>query len=243
MSMFSRSINLNKINNIPIIPDPFSFANYNGLILGTSGGGKSVTAKLFILRNILRGVKTIMIDPQGEYVDLTKTYNGQLVEIHRESNSIIKVYLVVWANKQKTSTLRYGWAGATIFEETTGKEIKLPMIIGPKEALKIKVKFILSPKGTTDERLLSEMEPLFPGSNMHLPKHNYVLCFEDVEENMFDQAGNMINIEEINLNWTLPNTMTELQKGNILPFIKHFLLILKSRIIFFFRKILFALVL
>ena len=83
---------LNKLNNIPIILDPFSFANYNGLILGTSGGGKSVTAKLFILRNILRGVKTIMIDPQGEYVDLTKTYNGQLVEIHRESNSIINPF-------------------------------------------------------------------------------------------------------------------------------------------------------
>jgi len=83
---------LNKINNIPIILDPFSFANYNGLILGTSGGGKSVTAKLFILRNILRGVKTIMIDPQGEYVDLTKTYNGQLVEIHRDSESIINPF-------------------------------------------------------------------------------------------------------------------------------------------------------
>ena len=83
---------LNKLNNIPIILDPFSFANYNGLILGTSGGGKSVTAKLFILRNILRGVKTIMIDPQGEYVDLTKAYNGQLVEIHRESNSIINPF-------------------------------------------------------------------------------------------------------------------------------------------------------
>jgi hypothetical protein len=83
---------LNKINNIPIILDPFSFANYNGLILGTSGGGKSVTAKLFILRNVLRGVKTIMIDPQGEYVDLTKAYNGQLVEIHRDSDSIINPF-------------------------------------------------------------------------------------------------------------------------------------------------------
>jgi hypothetical protein len=83
---------LNKLNNIPIILDPFSFANYNGLILGTSGGGKSVTAKLFIIRNILRGVKTIMIDPQGEYVDLTKAYNGQLIEIQRDSESIINPF-------------------------------------------------------------------------------------------------------------------------------------------------------
>jgi len=83
---------LNKINNIPIILDPFAFANYNGLILGTSGGGKSVTAKLFILRNILRGVKTIIIDPQGEYIDLTKAYNGQLIEIKRDSESIINPF-------------------------------------------------------------------------------------------------------------------------------------------------------
>jgi hypothetical protein len=83
---------LNKNNNIPIILDPYSFANYNGLILGTSGGGKSVTAKLFILRNQLRGVKTMIIDPQGEYEELTKQYQGQLVEISRESSTIINPF-------------------------------------------------------------------------------------------------------------------------------------------------------
>jgi hypothetical protein len=83
---------LNQINNIPIILDPYKFANYNGLILGTSGGGKSVTAKLFILRNILHGVKTIIIDPQGEYVELTKNNGGQLIEIHRQSDTIINPF-------------------------------------------------------------------------------------------------------------------------------------------------------
>lgn len=83
---------LNKSNNIPIILDPYRFANYNGLILGTSGGGKSVTAKLFILRNQLRGVKTMIIDPQGEYVELTKNYSGQIVEISRDSKTIINPF-------------------------------------------------------------------------------------------------------------------------------------------------------
>ncbi len=83
---------LNKANNIPIILDPYHFANYNGLILGTSGSGKSVTAKLFILRNLLRGVKTMIIDPQGEYVELTQKYNGQVVEISRESETIINPF-------------------------------------------------------------------------------------------------------------------------------------------------------
>ncbi len=83
---------LNKTNNIPIILDPYRFANYNGLILGTSGGGKSVTAKLFILRNQLRGVKTMIIDPQGEYLELTTKYNGQVVEISRDSKTIINPF-------------------------------------------------------------------------------------------------------------------------------------------------------
>lgn len=83
---------LNKNNNIPIILDPYKFANYNGLILGTSGGGKSVTSKLFILRNILRGVKTIVVDPQGEYLEITKANNGQIVEIHRDSETIINPF-------------------------------------------------------------------------------------------------------------------------------------------------------
>lgn len=83
---------LNKNNNIPIILDPFTFANYNGLILGTSGGGKSVTAKLFILRNVLRGVKTIIIDPQGEYAELTKAHGGQLIDIQRNSETIINPF-------------------------------------------------------------------------------------------------------------------------------------------------------
>lgn len=98
---------LNKNNNIPIILDPFRFANYNGLILGTSGGGKSVTAKLFILRNLLRGVKTIIIDPQGEYAELTQGHGGQLIEIHRDSETIINPFDLMGADLgEKTISLQ-----------------------------------------------------------------------------------------------------------------------------------------
>ena len=97
---------LNKNNNIPIILDPYKFANYNGLILGTSGGGKSVTAKLFILRNLLRGVKTIIIDPQGEYAELTERHGGQLIEINRDSDTIINPFDLMGAELgEKTISL------------------------------------------------------------------------------------------------------------------------------------------
>lgn len=80
---------LNKDNNIPIILDVYRLQNYSGLILGTSGGGKSFFVKLYILRNLLRNVRTIIIDPQGEYAELCRTYGGQLVEISQESETII----------------------------------------------------------------------------------------------------------------------------------------------------------
>jgi len=80
---------LNKDNNIPIIIDTYKLQNYNGLILGTSGCGKSFFVKLYILRNLLKNVKTIIIDPQGEYTELCKTHGGQLIEISQESETII----------------------------------------------------------------------------------------------------------------------------------------------------------
>lgn len=83
---------LNNANDIPIILDPYLFTNYNGLVIGSSGSGKSFFVKLYILRNLLNSVKTLIIDPQGEYIELVKTYNGQLIEISRESNTIINPF-------------------------------------------------------------------------------------------------------------------------------------------------------
>ncbi len=83
---------LNQSNNIPIILDPYTFTNYNGLVIGSSGAGKSFFVKLYILRNLLNNIKTLIIDPQGEYIELCKTYNGQLIEISRNSKTIINPF-------------------------------------------------------------------------------------------------------------------------------------------------------
>lgn len=80
---------LNRENNVPIILDVYGLQNYNGLVLGTSGGGKSFFVKLYILRNLLKDIKTIIIDPQGEYTELCKAHNGQVIEISQESDTII----------------------------------------------------------------------------------------------------------------------------------------------------------
>jgi len=76
-------------NGIPIIKDIFKLSNPNGVILAQSGGGKSFFAKLLISRYLLNGTKVMTIDPQGEYRNLVKQFNGQRIDLSRNSDTII----------------------------------------------------------------------------------------------------------------------------------------------------------
>ncbi|MFA5856894.1 MAG: DUF87 domain-containing protein [Candidatus Pacearchaeota archaeon] len=76
-------------NNIPIIKDIFKLPNPNGLVLAQSGGGKSYFCKLLITRYLLNGTKVMVIDPQGEYKGLVKRFNGQRIDLSRNSNTMI----------------------------------------------------------------------------------------------------------------------------------------------------------
>ncbi|MCH7850923.1 MAG: ATP-binding protein [Nanoarchaeota archaeon] len=79
---------LNK-NNIPIIRDIFHLSNSNGICLASSGAGKSFMTKLFITRHLLNETKVIVIDPQGEYKGLVEKFNGQRINLSRDSETII----------------------------------------------------------------------------------------------------------------------------------------------------------
>ncbi len=79
---------LNK-NGIPIIRDVFNLSNANGICLASSGAGKSYMAKLFISRYLLNGTKVMVIDPQGEYRKLVNHFNGQLINLSRNSQTMI----------------------------------------------------------------------------------------------------------------------------------------------------------
>jgi len=76
-------------NNIPIIKDIFNLPNPNGLVLAQSGGGKSYFCKLLITRYLLNGTKVIVIDPQGEYRGLVKKFGGEIINLSRDSDTMI----------------------------------------------------------------------------------------------------------------------------------------------------------
>ncbi|HLC60867.1 MAG TPA: ATP-binding protein [Candidatus Nanoarchaeia archaeon] len=76
-------------NDVPIIKDTFSLSNPNGIILASSGAGKSYWTKLFIIRQLLNSVKVMIIDPQSEYLKLIQTFQGQIVNFSRNSKTVI----------------------------------------------------------------------------------------------------------------------------------------------------------
>ena len=57
--------------------------NANMVILGASGSGKSVTAKLLLRSHIRNQYKIVAIDPEGEYEDMCKLYNGDYIDLGR----------------------------------------------------------------------------------------------------------------------------------------------------------------
>lgn len=81
-------LGLNK-NKVPFIQDIFKLSNANGIVLATSGSGKSYFTKLLLSRQLLNNAQVLIIDPQSEYIGLVGHCKGELITISRNSKSII----------------------------------------------------------------------------------------------------------------------------------------------------------
>ena len=55
--------------------------NANMIILGTSGSGKSTAAKLMLRTHIRNGCQIVIIDPEDEFRELTRTFGGDTIDI------------------------------------------------------------------------------------------------------------------------------------------------------------------
>ena len=61
----------------------FNRNNANMIILGTSGSGKSTSAKVLLRTNIRNGHKIVAIDPEGELEEMTRLYGGDFIDLGR----------------------------------------------------------------------------------------------------------------------------------------------------------------
>jgi conjugal transfer ATP-binding protein TraC len=83
---------VNKSNNSLVIVDRFSLNNANAIIFAQSGSGKSYTAKVEILRQLMQGTRVIVIDPEREYKQLTKSVKGTYIRLSATSKEKINPF-------------------------------------------------------------------------------------------------------------------------------------------------------
>lgn len=83
---------INKSNNSLVIVDRFSLNNANSIVFAQSGSGKSYTAKVEILRQLMQGTKVIVIDPEREYQQLAKSVNGTYIKLSAKSKEKINPF-------------------------------------------------------------------------------------------------------------------------------------------------------
>lgn len=88
-------IGLNKQTGLPIIFDNFNMSlnNYNMIIFGKSGSGKSVTIKTIMARSAtLMGIENLVLDAEGEYVVVSEALGGINITISPNSDKIINIF-------------------------------------------------------------------------------------------------------------------------------------------------------
>lgn len=83
---------VNKSNNSLVILDRFSLHNANSIVFAQSGSGKSYATKVEILRQLMQGVKVIVIDPEREYQRLSESVGGTYIKLSARSKQKINPF-------------------------------------------------------------------------------------------------------------------------------------------------------
>ena len=88
-------LGFNKQTGLPILFDNFSstLSNYNMVIFGKSGAGKSVTVKMLSARSsILMGIDSLALDAEGEYGAVAEALGGVNVVLSPTSKTVINLF-------------------------------------------------------------------------------------------------------------------------------------------------------
>ena len=77
--------------------------NANLILLGTSGSGKSTTAKLLLRNHIRNGCQIVAIDPENELVEMTTAYGGTTIDLGKggEFGMINPLQIIVDADEDE----------------------------------------------------------------------------------------------------------------------------------------------
>lgn len=88
-------LGINLYTRTPIFVNLFNrklLFNSNITILGQAGSGKTFLSSILIMRAAQKGIKTCILDPEGEYGKLTKAFNGTHLVIAPDSQTFINIF-------------------------------------------------------------------------------------------------------------------------------------------------------
>lgn len=66
--------------------------NANLTVFGSSGSGKTFMVSLLTMRSAIQGIKTVIIDPEGEYIKLTQALGGVHIYIAPDSDNFLNPF-------------------------------------------------------------------------------------------------------------------------------------------------------
>lgn len=88
-------VGVNLSTNTPVFIDFYDrnlLNNSNLTVFGQAGSGKTFFVSLLTMRSALRGVRTVIIDPEGEYKKLTRALGGSHIYIAPDSEHFINPF-------------------------------------------------------------------------------------------------------------------------------------------------------
>lgn len=102
----------NKNNFYPFILNLWkrnhSYQNSNAMVIGKSGSGKSYFLKNLIINEWANGTRIILLDPEAEYVQLTKKINGNLIDVGNAKDGKINpfhIYNILTENGETADSI------------------------------------------------------------------------------------------------------------------------------------------
>lgn len=86
---------VNLVTWTPVLIDFYdrsAFNNGNITVIGRAGTGKTFFVSLLTMRSTLRNIRTVIIDPEGEYKKLTEALGGAYIYIAPDSSEFINAF-------------------------------------------------------------------------------------------------------------------------------------------------------
>ena len=106
-------VGVDPASGVPVCVDRFGAHNPTRLVVGTSGAGKSYAAKLELVRQLARGARAVVVDPEGEFGRVAEAMGGLCLTVGEEPAGLDPVGLASRASLSPSEGLSVLTAWAT----------------------------------------------------------------------------------------------------------------------------------